>query len=130
MGPRDGNEIERDTLLDNMRGLEITERQLDGDWTSLEVVGEIDLATVDELISAIKQVQSAGVTRLMVDLTETAFMDSTGLKALVVAHREFTEAGKEFAISVKPGPIERLVELSGVGSAMTVVGGVEELLGN
>lgn len=112
-----------------MRGLEITEAQLDGTWMSLTVVGEVDLATVDELSSAIKKVQKAGGVSLVVDLTGTDFMDSTGLKTLVIASREFGEADREFAVAIKPGPIERLVELSGVGATMTIVDGVEELTG-
>ncbi len=112
-----------------MRGLEIIEQKLADDWTSLAIVGEIDLATVDELTKAIKQVQSAHGVNLLVDLTGTAFMDSTGLKTLVVANREFDDAGREFAVAIQPGPIERLIELSGVDSKMRIVRGVDDLFG-
>ncbi len=113
-----------------MRGLEIAEQQLQDSWISLNVGGEIDLATVDELTSAIKKVQANEGSNLLVDLTGTDFMDSTGLKTLVVASREFGEAGRAFALAVKPGPIARLIELSGVDSTMRIVSDVEELLGD
>jgi anti-sigma B factor antagonist len=111
-----------------MSGLQIVEAVLDGGWTSLAVEGEIDLATVEELQSAIARVAD-GESGLIVDLRNASFMDSTGLKALVVANRDFQAAGKSFALAVKPGPIWRLVDLSGVASTMTVVEDPEEVAG-
>lgn len=113
-----------------MRGLDIAEQQLEGDWTSLKVDGEIDLATVDQLNAAINKVKATEGSNLIVDLTTTGFMDSTALKTLVTANREFTEAGRSFAIAIKPGPIARLIELSGVESMIRIVGDAEGLVGD
>jgi anti-sigma B factor antagonist len=53
----------------------------------VEVGGDIDLATVDDLevpvIGAIEQ----GRRPLVLDLTDCAFMDSSGLRLLLRAHR-------------------------------------------
>jgi anti-anti-sigma factor len=103
-----------------MSGLQIVETVLDGGWTSLAVEGEIDLATVGELQMAISKV-AEGESSLLVDLRTAGFMDSTGLKALVMACREFEEADRSFALAVKPGPIWRLIDLSGVAATMTIV---------
>ncbi len=113
-----------------MSGLEIAEQQLDGDWTSLKVEGEVDLATVDDLSAAIARVQASDGSNLIVDLTTTEFMDSTGLKTLVIANREFTESGRLFALAIKPGPIARLIELSGVESTIKIVGDIGDLVGD
>jgi anti-sigma B factor antagonist len=113
-----------------MSGLEIAEQHLQDNWTSINVGGEIDLATIDELSSAIKKVQDVVGSNLLVDLTGTDFMDSTGLKTLVVASREFDAAGRLFAIAIKPGPIARLIELSGVESTMRIVGDAGDLIGD
>lgn len=110
-----------------MRGLTINRAAVADGWISMSVNGEIDLATVDELNVAIQEVLTSDNSNLLVDLTDTSFMDSTGLKSLVMAERTFTEAGRSFALAVKPGPIWRLIELSGVDSMLTIVSGAEDL---
>lgn len=111
-----------------MTGLTINQMAVLDGWISLSVGGEIDLATVDELNGAIQGVFTKVGSNLLVDLTDTGFMDSTGLKTLVMADRTFSEAGRSFALAVKPGPIWRLIELSGVDSMLTIVSGVDELV--
>lgn len=95
---------------------------------SLAIEGEIDLATVDELKAAIDGALEADGSNLIVDLTKTGFMDSTGLKTLVVANRQFSDLGREFALAVAAGPISRLIDLSGIASTMKIVSDPEELI--
>lgn len=110
-----------------MSGLTINQTSVSDDWISLSVNGEIDVATVDELNGAIQEVFAHGGSNLLIDLIDTGFMDSTGLKTLVMADRTFTEAERSLALAVKPGPILRLIELSGVDSMLTIVSGADEL---
>lgn len=112
-----------------MSGLTLTETVHDDSWASILVEGEIDLATVDELRAAVDKVLADGDKSLIVDLRSAGFMDSTGLKSLVMANREFESAGRSFALAVKPGPIWRLIDLSGVASTMTIVEDPDELAG-
>jgi anti-sigma B factor antagonist len=112
-----------------MRGLKIHNRELSREWVSIEVDGEVDLATVEDLEKAIESVHSGRDEGLVVDLTASSFMDSTGLKALVMAHRRFTAEGRPFAIAVSGGPVSRLLDLSGVNTTIRTVASVEELIG-
>lgn len=112
----------------HMAELTIRRTELANDWISLSVRGEIDLATVDQLEEAVAEVVNNGDSHLVVDLTETSFMDSTGLKALLVTDQKLNESGRSFAIAVSPGPIARLVDLSGVQS-LNVVSDVSEAVG-
>lgn len=112
-----------------MRGLTIRNQQLPNGWVSIEVEGEVDLATVDTLQQAIDAVLEDSKEHLVVDLTGSSFMDSTGLKALVMSNRRFDEAGRSFAIAVSAGPISRLVDLSGVNTTIRTVDSVDELAG-
>ncbi|HUG32967.1 MAG TPA: STAS domain-containing protein, partial [Acidimicrobiia bacterium] len=68
-----------------------------------------------------------GDHHLVVDLTDSSFMDSTGLKALVMANRKFDESGRSFAIAVSRGPVSRLIDLSGVQSSIRVVESTDDL---
>lgn len=110
-----------------MKGVTIRNTELPSGWQCLTVEGEVDLATVDELESAIDQVFSEKSHPLVVDLRESSFMDSTGLKTLVMANRKFDESGRSFAIAVSGGPVSRLIDLSGVESSVRIVQSTDEL---
>lgn len=110
-----------------MTGLSIRNSELPSGWQCIVVEGEVDLATVEELETAIDQVFSSNSHPLVVDLRESSFMDSTGLKALVMASRRFDESGRSFAVAVSGGPVSRLIDLSGVESSVKIVENTDEL---
>lgn len=110
-----------------MEGLSIRSHELEDGWVSIEVEGEVDLATVDELQAAIDDVFNGDSKNLVVDLTGTSFMDSTGLKTLVMSNRRFDGEGRSFAIAVSGGPVSRLIDLSGVNSSIMTVENVADL---
>lgn len=110
-----------------MRGLTIRNSELNNGWHCIAVEGEIDLATVPELESAIESVLISNSHSLVIDLRESSFMDSTGLKALVMANRKFDEIGRSFAIAVSGGPVSRLIDLSGVESSIRIVDSTDDL---
>lgn len=118
---------EADTIGHSMTGLNIQNSELPSGWQCISVSGEIDLATVPELESAIDSVLASNSHPLVVDLTESSFMDSTGLKALVMANRKFDENGRPFAIAVSGGPVSRLIDLSGVESSIRIVESPDDL---
>ncbi len=121
MMPRVFSPLRASDTLHGMPQLVIEKSEVSDGWVSIAVQGEIDLATADELAQAIDEVFSGGPNNLVVDLTGSSFMDSTGLKTLVMADRRFSDDGREFAIAVNGGPISRLIDLSGVDSSMRVV---------
>lgn len=110
-----------------MRSLTIRNRELTNGWVSIEVEGEVDLATVEDLQRAIDAVFDDGGDHLVVDLTGSTFMDSTGLKTLVMSNRKFQAADRSFAIAVTSGPVSRLIDLSGVNSTIRTVDSVDSL---
>lgn len=110
-----------------MTGLTISNSELANGWQCIAVEGEVDLATVEELESAIDRVFSDNSHPLVIDLRESSFMDSTGLKALVMANRQFDESGRSFAVAVSGGPVARLIDLSGVESSVRIVESTDDL---
>lgn len=111
----------------DMTGLIIDKTDLGNEWTSLSISGEIDLATVDQLEKDLKECRESESGNLVVDLTGADFMDSSGLRCLVMANRSYLDAGRRFALVVDNGPISRLIELSGVEATIEVVASIEEL---
>jgi anti-sigma B factor antagonist len=94
-------------------------------WPTVHVEGEVDISTVDQLVTALDKAESED--RLLVDLSGVAFMDSTGLRALVERHQRFEESGRRLVLMLAPGPVTRLIELTGVDQKVEVVADVGEL---
>ncbi len=91
----------------------------------LSVMGEVDIATVDELGVMIETLADHDYD-LVLDLTSTDFMDSSGLRLLVSTRDRLVGAGKRFKVAVAGGPISRLLEVTGLLSHLEVHQTVEE----
>jgi anti-sigma B factor antagonist len=93
-----------------------------GDRTVLNLSGELDLATVGELEDAINGRLEAGED-VVVDLRSLAFMDSSGVRALVAGHAAAQEAdGSLLIVRAQPGSeVDRVIDVSGIASALGMV---------
>jgi anti-anti-sigma factor len=57
-----------------------------GDVATLRMTGELDMAATEELKAAIGSAQANGTARIVFDLRDLEFLDSTGLGVLLEAH--------------------------------------------
>jgi anti-sigma B factor antagonist len=79
----------------------------------LAVAGEVDIATAAELRTAIE----AAATRafeIWLDLSDTTFMDSSGLHAMSEACDELAHANRRLALVCPEGPVLRVLRLTGL----------------
>lgn len=90
--------------------------------------GEVDLATVDQLEAQLHQLIGEGVC-IVLDLTATDFMDSTGLRLMVSTHNRLAELGGRLIVAVGGGPISRLLDATGLRDTLDVTDSVEDALG-
>jgi anti-sigma B factor antagonist len=98
------------------------EVQQHGSRTCLNLSGELDLATVGQLEEAIASRLQAGED-VVVDLRGLAFMDSSGVRALVSGHADAQNGGGSLTI-VRPArdsEVDRVIEVSGIGPALGMV---------
>lgn len=87
----------------------------------LALAGEIDAHTAPEFESALHEFVDEH-TSARVDLTGVAFMDSSGLRALITGALASRERGGD--VVVVPSPIvSRLLEMSGLDQHLTVESG-------
>jgi anti-sigma B factor antagonist len=87
----------------------------------IAVAGELDIATAPELCARLDATRSARKPRLLVDLSDVDFCDSTGLRALLGAASEVRAHGGRFAIVCPPsGDVARLLEVVGAGEWMAI----------
>jgi len=104
--------------------LQTTER--DG-RAHIAVRGELDLATAPELEAAVlARVDDAD---LVVDLRELVFMDSSGVRVLVLGHTRARDAGRRFAIVVPPegSAVARILQVSGLDGELDLIADPAEL---
>lgn len=67
-------------------------------------VGELDLATVDEVAATIGELRAAGFTDIVLDLRQVDFIDSTGLQLLLRLRADAARDGHRIGL-VSPDPL-------------------------
>lgn len=75
------------------------------------LIGELDLATVPQLVSRLEELQEAGARRVLADCRLLTFCDVAGLTALVQATERLPEG---LALRQPPGTLRRIRDLLGL----------------
>ncbi len=103
--------------------LQLSTKSLPAGATVVSVAGELDLATVAafeaELATLVRH------DRVIVDLTDCTFLDSSALRALVVAHRAATEEGGTFSLAAPTPAIRRVLEVASIDRVIAVADAVD-----
>ena len=76
--------------------------------------GELDLATAPALEEALGRAFEGGSERVVLDLRELEFIDSSGLRTLLTARRRAEDAGARFSLVAGHRGLERTLEIAGV----------------
>jgi anti-anti-sigma factor len=94
----------------------------EGERTLLTLSGELDLATVGELETALGD-RLGGGENVVVDLRGLAFMDSSGVRALVSAHQSAQSGDGSLTIVRAPrgNEVDRVIDVSGIATALGMV---------
>jgi anti-sigma B factor antagonist len=80
----------------------------------LDVSGELDLYTSPKLKTALEELLGGGHARLIVNLSETTYMDSTALRVLTAARQQTQEAGGNLGLVYAQPSIDRLMTITGL----------------
>ena len=92
----------------------IVEFGADGSDVELRVVGDVDLGTVHVLAADLDRAIAGFAGTVTVNLGAVTFLDSTGLCALLRAHRALGAAGRSLVVA-EPGPATtRIFGLTGL----------------
>jgi anti-sigma B factor antagonist len=82
--------------------------------------GELDLASVGEMESALSTATADERPRVCLDLAALEFIDSTGLATIIRTHLAIGEAGGAFAVVCSDNAVRRTVETTGLLEMLTV----------
>ena len=111
---------------------EVSQQKIDieintaGDHRVIKPTGDLDVYTVGSLRDAIGSMIEDGTTRVVVDLDQVPFMDSSGLGALMGGVRRLREAGGDLAIACTREQHLKLFTITGFGEGVSIAPTVEE----
>ncbi|MER7168782.1 STAS domain-containing protein [Micromonospora sp. NPDC000207] len=84
------------------------------DGVRLRLTGELDLSTVPQLDAVLDDVAARGRRRLVVDLTDLVFCDSTGIAAFVRGDNRAAADGGWLRVTGATGRVERVLQVTGL----------------
>lgn len=90
----------------------------DGADACLRLVGELDMSTAPQLNDALDQLAGEGQRRLLIDLTDLTFCDSTGIAAFVRGDNRAAAEGGWLRITGATGRVARVLEVTGLADVL------------
>jgi anti-sigma B factor antagonist len=94
--------------------------------TVVTVAGELDILTAPKFSASIDEVVRRRARDVVVDLSETRFVDSAGLQVLLSAQRRVTRRAQWLALICPPGPVRRVIELARLTETLGVLSSLNE----
>jgi anti-sigma B factor antagonist len=92
------------------------------------VAGEIDLFTAPEFKQRTSRPIDEGVQRLIVDLTNTTFIDSSSLGVLIGAHRRLKQRNGSLVVVCDNDAIVKTFKITGLDGVFTLVRSLDDAL--
>jgi anti-sigma B factor antagonist len=85
----------------------------------MHVAGELDMTTAEQLTQEARRLMRIdGARKLQVDLSGVSFLDSSGIKALLLCRREYAERGGEFGVFGAQPLALKVLTVAGVASIL------------
>jgi anti-sigma B factor antagonist len=102
------------------KALTVTLQEHDSTLT-VAVSGELDISTVPAFNKELSELRHNAAKTVVLDLSSTSFMDSTGLSAVLVAEMHARMRGQRFVVISGPPHVHELFKLTGVDNFLEVV---------
>jgi anti-sigma B factor antagonist len=118
VGVRSGAGLEPDNL-------EVNEQAL-GDGQLIDARGEIDHVSTTLVADALRRATVAGEGPVVLDLSETTFIDSAGISTLLNGLRRLTRLRRKLIVVCPPGPARRVFETLGLVGTFEIVDSLGE----
>ena len=107
-------------------GLEVSERQ---GVAVMSVTGSVDLTTAPELRERLLALIAEGHTCIVADLSQTDFLDSTGLGALVGALKRLRSKDGEIRLVCAEGQVRKVFAITRLDQVFSMHQTLEGALG-
>src|SRR4051812_4384073 len=97
------------------------ETRVQGDVVRVAPTGELDLASVGDFDAAMEQAEAGSPPTLVLDLSDLEFLDSSGLRAIVLADERARKRGGRLAIVPGPDTVHRVFEITQLDKRLDLV---------
>jgi anti-anti-sigma factor len=84
----------------------------------LVLTGEVDVYAAPDLENMVRRICAIGPTEIVIDLREVSFMDSSGLRAMMSAHKLCKRNGCELSIVPGAQQVQSLFDLTGLAELL------------
>ncbi len=84
-------------------------------------MGELDIASTDELEKQLTAIEADSPGTLVLDLRRVEFIDSTGLRALIAADERARSGGRRLAVVRGPDAVARLLTVTQLDQRLEIV---------
>ncbi|MBC7772230.1 MAG: STAS domain-containing protein [Pyrinomonadaceae bacterium] len=111
----------------NDNSLTVTSRP-QGQAMVVTPVGDVDLTASPLLRQELKKVQGARPGRIIVDLGQVGYMDSSGLATLVEAMQQARKTGARIVLCALTSRVRSIIEIARLDSVFVIAGTVDESL--
>jgi anti-anti-sigma factor len=83
--------------------------------------GEIDLSTVEDVESGVREAINGNNGVVALDLREVSFLDSSGLRLMLRLNKELDDEGRRLVVVQGPRRVARVFELTGAQDQLEIV---------
>lgn len=77
----------------------------------VHVTGEVDYGNVGEMRTAIEQAIRSSPSSLVVDLSETTYLDSAGVAAIIAGYQQLRRTNGKLALVITDKNVRRILDL-------------------
>ena len=99
--------------------LQIVEGRV-GEAVTLAAYGEIDMAA-PELDAALLRAEESDAAQIILDLSAVTFIDSCGLRVVLVAERRSATDGKRLGMRLGDGQVARMMKFTAIDQMVNVL---------
>ena len=97
--------------------------EVHGEEGHIAVEGDLDMATAPRLEGAVRDAAQSGARKVTIDLGSVSFVDSSGLRVLILIDRQAQEDGWELAIRRPSEGAFTVFKVSGADESLPFIAG-------
>ncbi len=105
--------------------IEFETRRHDNDVTIVQPQGRLNMVAAPKLRELITDVVGGGAARIVVDLSSTEFIDSSGLGALISGLKTARQAGGDLRIAAPTNQVETVLSLTNLNRVLRTYASAE-----
>ena len=103
----------------------VASRACDTEIFGVSVRGDVDLVTAAEVERELLVAATLGARRILVDLRETTFIDSSAIRVLVTGGERLVASGLQFGLVCGPN-VSKVLEIVGVDRMFQIHSTIEQ----